>query len=278
MSRRPKKKEPMPVSDGRKAILPHPLLQSVIFSVARREYGGEGLASMIIERRNAWGDSISISSPRPLLARPDMGVFLAVTALVQKNGFEPLVGQESEKYSGKIWSRVPLSELYDLTGMRRSRSREALFESLEALGGTSIVVRYADRKRHGGAAGVALSSFWDFKLIPRRGRGGSVIDFFPADFLIPRKYYLWADAGICNSLRQDTARAIFWALLCREHFAGTIAEWQQLVGGGDSNPWRWRDKRFLPALEELATKGYKIQDKDGIYVISRPKKEALGGS
>lgn len=272
------KKYRIPEPDGKKAYLPQPLMQGMPFLLSRKwkKEGQEGKGRSIIKRRNSWGDLMIIESRRPLLVSPDMGIFVAVIALCQHHGIRRLIEEDTGNPSHRLVSRFPISELYEITGMRRGQARIALLDSMECLGSTSISVRYAvnnNKSRHANKPRYSLTSFWDIFVDPRKGRAGSLVTLYLADAVIPRRTYLWADAGLCNRLRRDTARAIFWSLLSREHFGGTLVEWQQLIGGESGDIWHWRDRQFLPALEELASHGYDVRgdENDGIYVVTRPK-------
>lgn len=278
----------VPSPDGVKAYLPHVIAQGIPFFISRLPRGQhaqfkEGPSSRkIVIRENYWGDRMKIESRRPLLVVPDMGVFLGTIALIQANKPERLIKEKSGEPSNRLFSEFPLRDLYNLLRASKGRERLKVIESLEVLGGTTLSISIKNpqsTQEHQRMRGRHLfESFWDFEITPRRGRGGSIITFYPLSALIPRDEYLWVDAATCNALRQDMARAIFWALLCRQHFAGTIAEWQQLLGTKDRNIWRWRDQRFLPALEELSMYGFKVREEEDKYVVSRPRKKIAKGS
>lgn len=262
--------------DGRRAYLPHPIFQNCLFAATRERKADEyRKRSVTVERRNRWGDVLTIRSARTLFARPDMGVFLAVVALIQKNGFQRLVGERDGVPSGRLASHFSLSALYDLTGMARSRGRENLLVSLDTLGSVAVSIQYADPGKHAGRAALRLSTFWDLKIMSRKGRVGSTVDIYPAEFLVPQERFIWADAEICNRLRSDTARGIFWALLCREHMRGTAQEWKGLVGAGGDRIDKWTSRQLRPALEELAKHGYHVAEDDDQILVRRPGVKTL---
>lgn len=262
--------------NGRFAYLPHTLFQSTLFSATRERSENEYRKNhtVIVKKENEFGDTVTVKSPQTLFARPDMGVFLAVVSLVQKNGFEPLIGQVSREHSGKLWSKIPITELYDLTKMGiggRSSARERLLQSLVTLGATSVEVQYKNPDKHNGQRHFAMSQFWLSTVVPRKGRGGSTIEFIISPFLLPRKHFLFADAELCNSLKSDTARAIFWNLICREHFRGTVEDWHRIVGSQYKAIRNWKKDHFLPALNELSRHRYTILEDEGCYTVKRPK-------
>lgn len=262
--------------NGRFAYLPHTLFQSTLFSATRERSENEYRKNhtVIVKKENEFGDTVTVKSPQTLFARPDMGVFLAVVGLVQKNGFEPLIGQVSGEHSGKLWSKIPITELYDLTKMGiggRSSARERLLQSLVTLGATSVEVQYKNPDKHNGQRHFAMSQFWLSTVVPRKGRGGSTIEFIISPFLLPRKHFLFADAELCNSLKSDTARAIFWNLICREHFRGTVEDWRRIIGSQYKAVRNWKKDHFLPALDELSRHKYTIVERDGRYSVRRAK-------
>ncbi len=267
--------------DGRKAYLPHPFFQNSIFLCTRARNPDEyRKRSVTVEVTNRNGDIMTVRSARTLFASPDMGVFLAVVALLQKHGVHDLVDSVTGEVAGRVRSTFPIGELYDLTGMGRSAARERLLTSLDVLGSVSLSVKYGltpeNLERHRLSLGFQMSSFWDLNIVPRKGRRGSIVELFPSRYLIPNDHNLWADAALCNALQIDTARAIFWALICRQHFCGTVAEWQKLLGSQYQALRNWRANHFLPALEELTKYGYKVTEKSGLYTVRRPERLALG--
>lgn len=267
--------EPDVCGNGKLAYLPHPIFQTTLFAAVRerqkREYRKR---SVTLERTNRWGDVLTIRSARTLFAMPDMGVFLGTVALIQKAGFERLVGEHTGVFSDRLISIFPIRDLYDLTGMGRSSARDRLLTSLEVLGSVSISVKYAETQasmaRHRNLRGFHLSSFWDLNIIPRKGRQGSLVEIYPTEALIPNRHSLWADAELCNSLKTDTSRAIFWSLICRQHLRTSIHDWKKLVGSEAERIDKWRARQFMPAVEELAAHGYYIEEGDGEVLICRP--------
>lgn len=261
--------------NGKRAYLPHPFFQSSLFLCTRTRRPDEyRRRSVTVEVTNRNGDVMTIRSARTLFASPDMGVFLATVALIQKHGFHDLIDSVTGETVGRVRSIFPIGELYDLTGMGRSSARERLLTSLKTLGSVSVSVKYAktpdNMERHRYSDGFHMASFWDMNIIPKRGRSGSLVEVFPSKYLLPNKRSLWADAELCNSLKSDTARAIFWSLICRQHCAGTVKDWMGYLNAQRSSTKDWRYRSFLPALAELTGHGYSVSEKDGIYVVKRP--------
>lgn len=261
--------------NGKRAYLPHPFFQSSLFLCTRTRRPDEyRRRSVTVEVTNRNGDVMTIRSARTLFASPDMGVFLATVALIQKHGFHALIDAVTGEVTGRVRSVFPIGELYDLTGMGRSSARERLLTSLDVLGSVSLSVKYgltaANLERHRLSMGFQVSSFWDVNIIPRKGRAGSIVEVYPSRYLIPNAHSLWADASLCNTLRSDTAKAIFWVLICRQHCAGTVKDWMGYLNAQRSSTKDWRYRSFLPALAELTGHGYSVSEKDGIYVVKRP--------
>ena len=150
-----------------------------------------------------------------------------------------------------------------------------LRSSLEALGQVSITINYNTTKksfeRHDGDAFFAVDSFWRVFIEKRKGRKGSIVRLSPSPVLIPRDYYLWADAELCNKLKSDTAKGIFWQLICREHLTGTAEEWRQWLNAeGKWETKKWKSAQLMPALEELAGYGYRIKENEDKITVERP--------
>lgn len=261
--------------DGKRAYLPHPIFQTTLFAAVRERQKNEyRKRSVTLERTNRWGDVLTIRSARTLFAMPDMGVFLATVALIQKHGFHDLIDGVTGETVGRVRSMFPIGELYDLTGMGRSSARDRLLISLETLGSVSVSVKYAktpdSMERHRYSDGFHMASFWDMNIISRKGRSGSLVEIFPSKYLIPNKRSLWADAKLCNSLKTDTSRVIFWNLICRQHLRASIHNWKKLVGSEAERVDKWRARQLMPAVEELAAHGYYIEEGDGEILICRP--------
>jgi len=262
--------------DGKLAYLPHPVFQNTLFLCTRTRNQDEyRKRNITVELTNTFRDKITVRSARTLFACPDMGVFLATVALIQKHGFHDLIDSVTGETVGRVRSIFPIGELYDLTGMGRSSARERLLTSLETLGSVSVSVKYAktpdNMERHRYSDGFHMASFWDMNIIPKRGRSGSLVEVFPSKYLLPNKRSLWADAELCNSLKSDTARAIFWSLICRQHYKGSIEQWRNLLGSKYQALRNWRRDHFLPALNELSRHRYTILEDEGCYTVKRPK-------
>jgi hypothetical protein len=260
----------------KKTYLPHLFFRSCIFPATRAPmprgaYSRNG--KIYFRGKNIFGEEILIASREPLRAQPDMGVFLGVLALLQKYGAEKLVGADTGTDSGRYMSSFPLSELYDICRAGRGRGRENVRHSLEILGGVSLAARFS-------GGGEFYSNFWATK-IEKRGRKGAVATIYPLRFFIPeegeKKECLYADAAELNFINSDTARGIYWALIPRQHFAGTPEDFQKLIGAEDTQIGRWEKARFQPALEELQKIKFSIaKNTDGKYIISRPKSTKKG--
>lgn len=264
--------------DGKRAYMPHPIFQSTLFAATRVRRDGEyRKKSLTIVQKNQFGDSITITAPKTLFVSPDMGVFLATIACAQKAGIYHLIDpktNDEEPYS--LISKFPISWLYELTGMASNgMGWYQLRSSLEALGQVSITINYNTTKksfeRHDGDAFFAVDSFWRVFIEKRKGRKGSIVRLSPSPVLIPRDYYLWADAELCNKLKSDTAKGIFWQLICREHLAGTAEEWRQWLNAGEGRDAKvWKSRCLMPALEELAGYGYRIKEDRDEITVERP--------
>lgn len=259
----------------KKAYLPHIFFRSCIFPATRAPmprgaYTRNG--KIYFRGKNNFGEEILISSREPLRAQPDMGVFLGVLALLQKYGAEKLVGADTGTDSGRYMSTFPLSELYDLCRAGRGKGRENVRHSLEILGGMTLAARFS-----GGDA--FFSNFWS-TTIEKRGRKGALATLYPLRFLIPgegeKKECLYADAAELNSLNLDTSRGLYWALIPRQHFAGTPEDFQKLIGA-QTDMWQFEKRCLCPAFEELQKIKFSIaKNTDGKYIISRPKNTKKG--
>lgn len=256
-----------------KACLPHPLVQNAVFEACRlREYRnsidpGSDFKSLkvIFTRKNDDGDIMTITSPRRLKANPDMGVFLAGVALAQKYMSVP---DNPSELPLKVNVTFPITEFYDLVAPndRRaliSKSRLKFDESLNVLAQTNIAVAYGAKgiKKHGGAASYSMrSSLWDYRFDPLRGRtGGSITLAILSDF-IPRDYYVWADAALCNRFESVVSRQIFWQLVERQHFKADVHALAEMCGLPlESRLDRWYKRNLLPSIEELSSSGYIIK-------------------
>jgi len=261
----------------KKAYLPHIFFRSCIFPATRAPmprgaYSRNG--KIYFRGKNNFGEEILIGSREPLRAQPDMGVFLGVLALLQKYGAEKLVGADTGTDSGRYMSSFPLSELYDICRAGRGRGRENVRHSLEILGGVSLAARFS-------GGGEFYSNFWATK-IEKRGRKGALATLYPLCFLIPgeeekKECCLYADAAELNSLSLDTSRGLYWALIPRQHFAGTPEDFQKLIGA-QTDIWQFERRGLIPALEELEKIKFTIakNNDDGKYIISRPKSTKTG--
>lgn len=266
------------VCDGKRAYMPHPIFQSTLFAATRVRRDGEyRKKSLTIVRENQFGDTVTIFTPKTLFVSPDMGVFLATIACAQKAGIYHLIDpktNDEEPYS--LISKFPISWLYELTGMASNgMGWYQLRSSLEALGQVSITINYNTTKksfeRHDGEAFFAVDNFWRVFIEKRKGRKGSIVRLSPSPVLIPRDYYLWADAELCNKLKSDTAKGIFWQLICREHLTGTAEEWRQWLNVSEGRDVKvWKSRCLMPALEELAGYGYRIKENEDKIMVERP--------
>lgn len=266
------------VCDGKRAYMPHPIFQSTLFAATRVRRDGEyRKKSLTIVRENQFGDTVTIFTPKTLFVSPDMGVFLATIACAQKAGIYHLIDpktNDEEPYS--LISKFPISWLYELTGMASNgMGWYQLRSSLEALGQVGIRINYGmtkeSFKRHGKNSLFAVDNFWRVFIEKRKGRKGSLVKLFPSPVLIPMDFYLWADAEFCNKLRSDTAKGIFWQLICREHLTGTAEEWRQWLNAeGKWETKKWKSAQLMPALEELAGYGYRIKENEDKITVERP--------
>jgi len=267
------------VADGRRAYLPHPIFQSTLFAATRVRRDGEyRKRTLTIVRENQFGDSITISAPKTLFVSPDMGVFLATVACAQKAGYYALVDPMTGKPEPILKSEFPLSWLYELTGTSsQGKGWYQLRSSLEALGQVSITINYdmtkENMKRHGRTM-FAVDNFWRVFIETHKGRKGSIVKLFPSPVLLPREYSLWADAELCNKLKSDTAKGIFWQLICREHQSGTAEEWRKWLNAGEGREIKvWKSRCLMPALEELARYGYQVKEDGDEITVKRPATE-----
>jgi len=269
------------VCDGKRAYMPHPIFQSTLFAATRVRRDGEyRKKSLTIVRENQFGDTVTIFTPKTLFVSPDMGVFLATIACAQKAGIYHLIDpktNDEEPYS--LISKFPISWLYELTGMASNgMGWYQLRSSLEALGQVGIRINYGmtkeSFKRHGKNSLFAVDNFWRVFIEKRKGRKGSLVKLFPSPVLIPMDFYLWADAELCNKLRSDTAKGIFWQLICREHLTGTAEEWRKWLNAGEERETKkWKSRCLMPALEELAEYGYQVKENGDEITVKRPGAE-----
>ena len=272
-----------------KARLPHPLLQNAIFEACRLSESRDSIdpgpackgLRVIFTKTNIDGDVMTITAPRRLKANPDMGVFLAGVALAQKYMGIP---ENLEDLPLKVNVTFPITEFYDLVapGDRRataSKNRLRFNESLNTLAQTSIAVVYGNkgRKKHGENSGYRMrSSLWDYRFNPLKGRGGGSIALAILSDFIPRDYYLWADAALCNRFELAVSREIFWQLVGRQHFKADVSALAEICGlPPESRLDRWYKRNLLPAVDELNSAGYIIKREgtglDADYVFNRKK-------
>lgn len=272
-----------------KAKLPHPLLQTAIFEACRLSESRDSIdpgpdfksLRVILTKKNSDGDIMTITAPRRLKANPDMGVFLAGVALAQKYMDIP---DPATELPLKVNVTFPITEFYDLVspGDRRttaSKHRLRFDESLNVLAQTSIAVIYGnkDKKKHGVNTGYRMrSSLWDYKFDPSKGRGGGSIALAILSDFIPRDYYLWADAALCNRFESPVSRQIFWQLVGRQHFKSNVAALADICGlSAESRLDKWYKRNLLPAVDELNSAGYIIKREgtgvDADYIFSRKK-------
>jgi len=274
-----KKKIQMPdniVVDGKRAYLPHPIYQMTLFNATRARKKGEYRKDGVtVVTENVFGDRAVIWAPKTLFTTPDMGVFLGVVACAQNAGIFEMIGPHGpDPFS--LFSEFLMSDLYAVTGMSsRGKSWYQLRSSLAALGEVSISVEYRcdkeNLRKHGWSSGFVMDHFWRMNIIKRSGRKGSLVRLYPSPFLIPHDYYLWADAELCNKLKKDTARGVFWQLICREHLAGTAEEWREWLNASDGRDLKvWKSRCLMPALEELAGYGYAVKENGDEITVSRP--------
>jgi len=267
------------VANGQRAYLPHPIFQSTLFAATRVRQNGEYRKNALtIVRENQFGDSVTIFAPRTLFVSPDMSVFLATVACAQKAGYYALVDPMTGKPEPILKSEFPLSWLYELTGTSsQGKGWYQLRSSLEALGQVGITIDYdmteENMKRHGGARFV-VDSFWRVLIEKRKGRNGSLVRLYPSHVLFPENHYLWADAELCSKLKRDTAKGIFWQLICREHLTGTAENWRKWLDAGEEREVKvWKSRCLMPALEELAEYGYQIKENGDEITVKRPGAE-----
>lgn len=267
------------VVDGRKAYLPHPIFQSTLFAATRTRKEGEYRKNRLtIVHENKMGDRITVFAPRTLFVSPDMGVFLATVACAQRAGFRALVDAETGEMEPFVKTEFPLSWLYELTGMSsQGQGRYQLLTSLEVLGQVGLTIKFSNKsvfERQSGRFEFIVNNFWSLFIESRKGRKGSLVRLYPSPFLVPQEHFLWADAELCNKLKKDTAKGIFWQLICREHLTGTAEEWRRWLNAGED--WevkKWKSARLMPALEELAGYGYTVKEDGDEITVARPSVE-----
>lgn len=265
--------------DGRKAYLPHPIFQSTLFAATRTRKEGEYRKNRLtIVHENKMGDRITVFAPRTLFVSPDMGVFLATVACAQRAGFRALVDAETGEMEPFVKTKFPLSWLYELTGMSsQGQGRYQLLTSLEVLGQVGLTIKFSNKsvfERQSGRFEFIVNNFWSLFIESRKGRKGSLVRLYPSPFLVPQEHFLWADAELCNKLKKDTAKGIFWQLICREHLTGTAEEWRRWLNAGEV--WevkKWKSARLMPALEELAGYGYTVKEDGDEITVARPSVE-----
>jgi len=265
--------------DGKKAYLPHPVFQSTLFAATRTRKEGEYRKnSLTVVSENQFGDIVTIVSPRTLFVSPDMGVFLATVACAQHAGFTIFVNSETGEQEPFMRAEFPLSWLYELTGISgKGKGRYQLLTSLEVLGHVGLSIRFSDKSaltRQRGKYSFIVDNFWRLSIERRMGRKGSIVKLYPSPFLAPKERFLWADAELCNKLKKDTAKGIFWQLICREHQTGTAEEWRKWLNA--SEDWevkKWKHAQLIPALEELAGYGYTVKEDGDEITVARPKTE-----
>lgn len=271
------------IVDGRRAYLPHPIFQSTLFAATRARRDGEYRKDTptTVVHVNKFGDKLTVFAPRTLFVSPDMGVFLATVACAQKGGVHMLMDPVTNKLVEVSMVEFPLSWLYDLTGMASNgKGWYQLRSSLEALAYVSIAIHRDaesirnDRKYKSRFLSYSVSHLWSVNIETRKGCKGSIVRLYPSSLLVPDKTSLWADAELCNKLRKDTAKGIFWQLICREHLTGTAEEWRKWINAGEEREVKvWKSRCLMPALEELAEYGYQVKENGDEITVKRPGAE-----
>lgn len=268
-------------ADGKKAYLPHPVFQSTLFAATRTRKEGEHRKNgLTIVRETKFGDIVTVSAPRTLFVSPDMGVFLATVACAQRAGFHALVDSKTGEMEPFVKTEFPMSWLYELTGISsKGKGWYQLSTSLEVLGHVGLSIRFSDKsdsRRQKSKYSFVVTNFWNLFVEKRKGRKGSLVKLYPSVHLVPQEHFLWADAELCNKLKKDTAKGIFWQLICREHQKGTAEDWRRWLNAGEESEVKvWKSKRLMPALEELAGHGYVIKEDDGEITVARPSTKKI---
>ncbi len=249
-------------TDGKRAWMPHPLLQSTLFAATKPNHKPQR-----IERVNAFGDKIRIDSPRLLTTGTDLPVFLATLALAQKSGIREYHIEGDRLF----YSTFPIRDLYEVLCVH-SKNKKWLTSILYDIGRTSFLIEYKNPEKHRGRVKWESDHFWAPTVIAGRGRAGSVLRLRINQCLIPRPgVYLYAQVESVSMLKSAVAKGIFWALLCREALRASVSEWHSMLGATDEKLRRWRREELFPALEELSSLGYSWREcENGDFVIRRP--------
>ncbi len=254
------------------ARLPYPLLQNTLFRCSHFINSLDNNNGRVTYKTtNKFGDEVIICSERHLSVSPYMDIFLATVALMQKYGF-----QTDEENPQRLYSTFPFPELCAVIGAKKGFGfiKQNLPEHLKALGRTSFTVNYAedsnDATRCVEGTSFSIPFFWDVEIISRKGKLGNIVKIFPSEHFIPKKDYFKLDALLCNSLKRDASKAIFWHLIGRQHLKATVQDWYALLGSRASCIYRWKSDCFLPALKELAEFGYTIKKaQKNLYIINK---------
>lgn len=262
-------------ANGDRAYLPHPLFQSNIFAVS----DSWQLESEAAEHRkwtfrhiNRWGDTVTVKSCTPLTPAGHMGIFLSVISLFLKHceHKEPQTYTsdiQAERRQPSYAAEIPVSELYDKLGegysrLNKRKSWQRIETALTALATMTISVRYAQEQvqKHGGSLGFDLDGLFAWHREIRHGRSGSILHISLCDALMPyNEKPLYASAKICNVLRSETARTLFWNLTCSRHITATIDQYHAMTASVAGNIQKWKTEQFKPALEQLTSQGYYVR-------------------
>ena len=246
-----------------KAMLPHVIARVPLFT-ATRAPRARAETGVTIERKTVWGDEVKIQTLRRLYCDLDLTTFLSVIALVQKHGIS--------HYNLGDWdlflSSFSVPELYHLTNIPRQMS-EHLYESLRTLGATNLTIKFGDKSPVAQGKVWESKAFWEFQIKSRPGRAGNLLTLNVNPLLVPNERSLYADMEKLAKIRRPLSKAVFWVLLCREHYRGTLDDWKALLGVRDSKQIRWLEGAFIPALEDLEKIGYSWSMEEDKIRVSR---------
>lgn len=266
------------INDGRRAFCPHPFFQNCMFALCSRLLQKDpDTGRFKFSSSNSKGDTLTVESFQRI-RNDDMGLFLAVLALYQHSAAwfpeedreifrekavtkEVLRGIYSDVIIGDTSSAFTSDELYRITG-KNWRALRTLQDRLWLLGSIRIRIDFANPAEHQGRNAWGRNGLWSYGYDGYVGKPG-LWQMSVVNDLIPRDTYLWADAALCNRLKSDTARNIFWRMIEPQHkniegvsalktFCGTAA-------AATSDKYFFRDQ-FGPAVKELESYGYSIED------------------